>query len=69
MKFLTVNMLNLNLREINLHKNQIKELPPEICKLRDLQILHIDHNLLESLPPKIGQLHYLEELILNDNHI
>lgn len=30
-KFLTVNMLNMNLTHISLHRNKIQALPSEIC--------------------------------------
>lgn len=33
MKFLTVNMLNLNLVQITLAQNKIRSLPKEICQL------------------------------------
>lgn len=35
-KFVTVNMLNMNLKIINLQSNKIKLLPDEICDIKCL---------------------------------
>lgn len=68
-KFLTVNMLNMNLTHISLHRNKIRTLPPEICQLAQLQSLVADHNLLSSLPIHLHKLSRLVELVVNDNQL
>lgn len=67
MKFLTVNMLNMNLVVIDLHQNKIKSLPSEICQLAQLKQLNLDNNLLSSLPLGIDALRSLEEFQISDN--
>lgn len=46
-KFITVNMLNMNLKEINFSQNKILYLPDEMCELRNLEKLEIDKNNLK----------------------
>ena len=41
LKFVTVNMLNPNLRIINLSDNKIQSLPDEICDLTQLIELYV----------------------------
>jgi len=55
-KFVTVNMLNMNLRRINLSENKILYLPEEIGDLKDLEELKIDNNNLKKLPDTLGKL-------------
>ena len=54
-KFVTVNMLNMNLRNINLSENKILYLPEEIGDLKDLEELKIDNNNLKKLPDTLGK--------------
>ena len=46
-KFITVNMLNMNLKEINFSQNKILYLPDEMCELRYLEKLELDKNNLK----------------------
>jgi Leucine-rich repeat (LRR) protein len=55
-KFVTVNMLNMNLRSINLSENKILYLPEEIGDLKDLEELKIDNNNLKKLPDTLGKI-------------
>lgn len=57
------------LRELNLHGNSVKLLPPDIAQLSALQILHLDFNQIEVLPQETGQLSNLTELWLNNNKL
>ena len=43
-KFITVNMLNMNLRLINLSENKIMYLPDEICELNQLIEMRVEKN-------------------------
>jgi Leucine-rich repeat (LRR) protein len=49
-KFVTVNMLNMNLRSVNLSGNKIQSLPNEICDLVHLEDLSIFKNHVNKLP-------------------
>ena len=55
-KFVTVNMLNMNLRKVNLSENKILYLPDEIGELHDLEELKIDNNNLKKLPDTLGKI-------------
>jgi len=43
-KFITVNMLNVNLTRINIKNNKILYLPDEICELSNLKELDASGN-------------------------
>lgn len=58
-----------NLQELNLSKNRLKEIPPEIQMLKNLKKLSLFKNRIEALPPEIGELENLEELIINNNEL
>ena len=55
-KYVTVNMLNKNLIEIDLSGNKIGQVPDEICVLTKLQDLNLKCNRLKELPSNIGHL-------------
>lgn len=44
LKFVTINMFNVNLKIINLCHNKIKSLPEEISEIYNLQELRVSHN-------------------------
>jgi CCR4-NOT transcription complex subunit 6 len=52
-----------------LNHNALSYLPPEISKLRHLELLDISGNNLQKLPPELGMLTQLKELYLFDNSI
>src|SRR5690606_5320462 len=52
---------------LNLTKQGITDLPPEIGKLTNLQYLNLSKNSISSIPPEIGKLKNLQWLILEDN--
>jgi len=54
---------------LNLTKQEITDLPPEIGTLSNLQYLNVSKNSISSLPPEIGKLKNLQWLILEDNNI
>jgi internalin A len=58
-----------NWTELNLSKQNITELPPEIVQLTNLQSLDLSNNQLSSLPSKIGQLTALKYLNLFNNQL
>ena len=54
---------------LNLTKQDITDLPPEIGTLTNLQYLNVSKNSISSIPPEIGKLKNLQWLILEDNNI
>ena len=52
-----------------LNHNALTTVPPEISKLRHLELLDLSGNNLTTLTPEIGMLTQLKELYLFDNHI
>jgi len=52
-----------------LNHNALSSIPPEIAKLRHLELLDLSGNHLTSVPPEIGMLTSLKELYLFDNHL
>lgn len=61
-KYLTVNMLNMNLQHLDLTFNNIEHLPDELCQLSHLYSLHLDHNNIRHLPHDLGLLTRLRYL-------
>jgi Leucine-rich repeat (LRR) protein len=61
-KFVTVNMLNMNLKIIKLSSNKISFLPDEICEIKNLQELYVDKNCISKLPSDIGKIRNLKIL-------
>lgn len=58
-----------NLQWLDLSKNRLTELPPELGQLKQLKKLILNKNRLEAIPPEIGQLHDLRELIISQNEL
>ena len=54
---------------LNLSKNQLTAIPPEIGNLTNLTELSLDYNQLTALPPDIGKLTNLTTLNLHRNHL
>lgn len=52
-----------------LNHNALSSIPPEITKLRHLELLDLSGNNLVSVPPELGMLTSLKELYLFDNHL
>jgi CCR4-NOT transcription complex subunit 6 len=52
-----------------LNHNALTSVPPEIAKLRHLDLLDLSGNNLTSVPPEIGMVITLRELYLFDNHL
>ena len=52
-----------------LNHNTLSSVPPEISKLRHLELLDLSGNNLTSLPPELGMLTQLKELYIFDNHL
>ena len=52
-----------------LNHNALTTIPPEIARLRHLELLDLSGNNLQTLPPELGMLTKLKELYLFDNHI
>jgi Leucine-rich repeat (LRR) protein len=58
-----------DLEELNLEKNNLVTLPPEIGQLHRLQKLNLSNNKLTVLPPEIGGLKKLQKLDINHNKL
>ncbi len=58
-----------NLRTLDLDRNQLTTLPPEIGKLTNLQTLFLFDNQLTSLPPEFGKLANLKTLFLTHTQL
>jgi len=56
-----------NLRELQLYKNKLTQLPPEIGNLILLKRLSLSSNNLRTLPEEIGACTALRELYINNN--
>ncbi|KAH6897590.1 glucose-repressible alcohol dehydrogenase transcriptional effector [Coprinopsis sp. MPI-PUGE-AT-0042] len=52
-----------------LNHNALSTVPPEIAKLRHLELLDLSGNNLTTLPPELGMLTQLKELYVFDNHL
>jgi CCR4-NOT transcription complex subunit 6 len=52
-----------------LNHNALTTIPPDIARLRHLELLDLSGNNLQTLPPEMGMLTKLKELYLFDNHI
>ena len=57
------------LQNLYLNHNVLTAVPPEISKLKQLELLDLSGNALMSIPPELGMLTNLKELYLFDNHL
>ncbi|KAI0358592.1 hypothetical protein OH77DRAFT_1420998 [Trametes cingulata] len=57
------------LTTLYLNHNALQSIPPEISKLRHLELLDLSGNALMSIPPELGMLTSLKELYLFDNQL
>lgn len=55
--------------KLNLRKNKLKEIPPDIFKLTNLQELNLSKNKLTKIPKDISKLTKLEVLDVSSNEI
>ena len=58
-----------HLTSLFLNDNQLKVLPPDVCRLTNLNCLDVSSNQLRSLPMELGDLIELKELILKYNQL
>jgi len=56
-----------NLEELDLGRNGLRSVAPQIASLRQLKRLALDYNRLREIPSFVGNLKNLEELSLNSN--
>ncbi len=59
----------LDVRVLDLSRQELKTLPIEIGQLKNLQKLYLDYNQLTTLPQEIGQLKNLKWLYLYSNQL
>jgi CCR4-NOT transcription complex subunit 6 len=57
------------LSNLYLNHNALTSIPPQISRLRHLEVLDFSGNSLASVPPELGMCTRLKELYLFDNHI
>ncbi|KAI0823380.1 Endonuclease/exonuclease/phosphatase [Trametes gibbosa] len=57
------------LTNLYLNHNALQGVPPEISKLRHLELLDLSGNALQTIPPELGMLVSLKELYLFDNQL
>ncbi|MFT4546042.1 MAG: leucine-rich repeat protein SHOC2 [Bacteroidia bacterium] len=58
-----------NLMLLDLSKNRLKGLPPQLGLLKKLKKLILFKNRIETLPAEIGELEDLRELVVNQNEM
>ena len=58
-----------NLQWLDLSKNRLVEISPNIGLLKNLKKLILFKNKIETLPAEIGELENLQELIINQNEL
>ncbi|CAF3761678.1 unnamed protein product [Adineta steineri] len=58
-----------NIRELDLHGNQLKSLPDEIENLKSVEICNLANNHFETIPAALGKLSRLTKLLLFNNHL
>lgn len=58
-----------SLTELNVSNNELTELPPDVDKLVNLEVLVLSTNRLTKLPPQISSLRKLRELDLEENEL
>ena len=59
----------LKVYKLNIKKRKLTELPEEIFKFKNLQVLDVSKNKLKTFPTKIGEFSYLQELNISTNKI
>ncbi len=57
------------MKQLDLTRKGLKEIPKEIGQLHNLQRLYLDNNRIKEIPKELGQLHNLKSLWLNNNQI
>ncbi|KAH8119438.1 glucose-repressible alcohol dehydrogenase transcriptional effector [Phellopilus nigrolimitatus] len=57
------------LQNLYLNHNALQSVPPDISRLKHLELLDLSGNILQSVPPELGMLTTLKELYLFDNHL
>lgn len=58
-----------NIERLDLSRQELSELSPQIAKFPNLKVLQIYDNVLKSIPPEIGKLSNLNALGLNENSL
>ena len=68
-KSIIYNYWSRDMRQLDLHKLELKYLPKEIALLSNLFELNVSYNELTYLPPQLGQLSNLKIIDLSYNHL
>lgn len=57
------------IRVLNLDRNELHNLPVELCVLDELEVLSVEHNMLTTVTPTLMQLSRLQVLAVGNNRI
>ncbi|XP_078689357.1 uncharacterized protein LOC144920859 [Branchiostoma floridae x Branchiostoma belcheri] len=55
--------------DLRFDNNQLTEVPPGVCSLYKLQVLHVGSNRFSSFPPGVEKLQNMTDLRVNDNQL
>jgi Leucine-rich repeat (LRR) protein len=69
LKFVTINMFNMNLQSIDFSSNKLVSIPNEIVEIPYLRVLKLQNNHIARMPAETCRLTNLTQLILSNNKL